>query len=100
MSDLREYLEKRGISEQTLAEAEAMTQAMVDAYTLRAARKAQNMTQVELAEVMGVSQNRVSRIERGDMGSMSVDTIRRYVEGVGGSLKMEAVLPGGSLSLA
>ena len=100
MSDLREYLEKRGISDQQMAEAEAMTQATVDAYTLRAARKAQNMTQVELAEVMGVSQNRVSRIERGDMGSMSLDTIRRYVVGVGGSLKMEAVLPGGSVSLA
>ena len=33
---------------------------------------------------MGVSQNRISRMENGDLGSMSLDTLRRYVEALAG----------------
>lgn len=33
---------------------------------------------------MGVSQNRISRMENGDLDSMSLDTLRRYVEALAG----------------
>ena len=33
---------------------------------------------------MGVSQNRISRMENGDLGSMSLDTLRRYMEALAG----------------
>lgn len=49
--------------------------------------------------VMGVSQNRISRMENGDLDAMSVSSIRRYIEAVGGKLTMTAVLPTGTVRL-
>ena len=77
MASLNAYLEKRGITAEQMDEARIRTQAAIDAYNLCEARKACNMTQVQLARAMGVSQNRVSRMENGDIGSMSLDVIRR-----------------------
>ena len=95
MSDLNAYLEKRGIDERQMRIARERTQAVIDAYNLREARKACNMTQVQLAAAMGVSQNRISRMENGEIGSMSLDSIRRYVEAIGGTLSIVADLPMG-----
>jgi len=100
MSDLKAYLDKRGVSDEQMDEARQRTRAAIDAYNLREARKACGMTQVQLARAMGVSQNRVSRMENGDIGSMSVDSVRRYVEAVGGTVTLTANLPSGSIRLA
>ena len=100
MSDLNAYLKKRGITAEQMSKARAETQAVIDSYNLREARKASDMTQVELAKTMGVSQNRVSRMENGDLGSMSLDTLRRYVEALGGHLTLVAELPSGTVTLA
>ena len=100
MSDLNAYLEKRDITAEQMDEARAETQAVIDSYNLRQARKASGMTQVELAKTMGVSQNRISRMENGDLGSMSLDTLRRYVEALGGRLTLVAELPSGTVMLA
>lgn len=62
----------------------------VRAYRLRELREASELTQVELAERLQVSQNRVSRIEHGDIERAQVDTLRKYVEAVGGRLRVEA----------
>lgn len=99
MSNLQTYLDKRGITEEQMREARERTLAAIDAYNLREARKASNMTQVELAKEMGVSQNRVSRMENGDIGAMSLDVIRRYIEAVGGTLALVADLPSGQVRL-
>ena len=100
MADLGAYLGKRGITDAQMGEARARTQAAIDAYNLREARKACNMTQIQLANAMGVSQNRVSRMENGNIGSMSLDSIRRYVEALGGEITLVATLPTGKVSLA
>lgn len=99
MADLNEYLKKRGIDEACMAQAREQTRAVLDAYRLREARKASGMTQVELAKAMGVSQNRVSKMESGAIGSMSFDTVRRYIEAVGGTLDVTAELPTGRVRL-
>lgn len=100
MSNLDKYIKQRGITEQQMERARLDTQAYVDAYNLKEARKASNMTQVELAQVMGVSQNRISRMENGDINAMSLDTVRRYVEALGGHITLMADLPTGRVSLA
>ncbi|MFK4296646.1 putative transcriptional regulator [Arthrobacter sp. GAS37] len=64
----------------------------VRAYRLRELREASDLTQVELAERLHVSQNRVSRIEHGDIDRAQVDTLRKYVEAVGGRLRVEVEL--------
>jgi ribosome-binding protein aMBF1 (putative translation factor) len=61
----------------------------VRSYGLRELRKASDMSQVELAERLNVSQNRVSRIEHGDIERAQLDTLRKYVEAVGGELRVE-----------
>ena len=64
----------------------------VRAFRLRELREASELTQVELAGRLQVTQNRVSRIEHGDIERAQVDTLRRYVEAVGGQLRIEVEL--------
>lgn len=64
----------------------------VRAYRLREVREASELTQVELAGRLRVSQNRVSRIEHGDIDRAQVDTLRKYVEALGGRLRVEVEL--------
>lgn len=61
----------------------------IRAYKLRELREAAQLTQVELAHRLDVSQNRVSRIEHGEIERTQVDTLRKYVEAVGGDLRVE-----------
>ncbi|HKT56174.1 MAG TPA: XRE family transcriptional regulator [Microbacterium sp.] len=55
-------------------------------------REASRLTQVELAARLHVGQNRVSRIEHGDIERAQVDTLRKYVAAVGGQLRVEVEL--------
>lgn len=64
----------------------------VRAYRLRELREASELTQVQLAGRLHVTQNRVSRIEHGDIDRAQVDTLRKYVEAIGGKLRIEVEL--------
>ena len=81
------------------ADVRRATQSYIDGYALREARNVGGMTQVELAKAMGVSQNRITRMEHGDLATMSLDTIRRHIEALGGKLSLIADLPTGKLTL-
>ena len=99
MANLNAYLKKRGIAEEQMDEARRITQAYIDAYNLEEVRKASNMTQVQVAQKIGVSQNRISRMENGDMNAMSVESLRRYVSALGGELTLVVDLPSGRVAL-
>ncbi len=99
MTDLQAYLDKRGITDKQMEQARKRTADMVQAYTLREARKAQNMTQAQVAHEIGVSQNRISRIENGEIGSVSVDTLRRYLNALGLKLNLTIDTPSGTMPL-
>jgi len=60
--------------------------------TLRDLRCAGRRTQVELAAALGVGQDTISRLER--RGDMLLSTLRRYVQGIGGTLELVVRLPG------
>lgn len=64
----------------------------VRAYRLRELREASELTQVQLAGRLHVTQNPVPRIERGDIDSAQVDTLRKYGEAIGGKLRIEVEL--------
>ena len=53
-------------------------------------RKSRSLTQSEVASHMGVSQVRVSQIERGQLTASEVGTLVSYVEALGGRLTMVA----------
>ena len=65
--------------------------AEVRAFKLRELRQDAGLTQQQVAERIGVSQRQVSKIERGDLDSAKVGTIRGYLEAVGGELALEFV---------
>lgn len=64
--------------------------AVARAHHLAEVRRRQHVTQVEIAKVMGITQARVSRIERGELERSEVDTLAAYVRALGGKLKIIA----------
>jgi predicted XRE-type DNA-binding protein len=60
------------------------------AHRLAEIRKAQGLTQTEVAEVMHVSQRRVSAVERSDLAHTEVGTVASYVEALGGRIEVVA----------
>jgi predicted XRE-type DNA-binding protein len=60
------------------------------AFRLAEVRRRQHTTQVEVAKAMGVTQARVSRIEKGQLERSEVDTLAAYVQALGGKLKISA----------
>jgi len=58
-------------------------------YRLRELREMLALTQTDVSEALGISQKRVSEIERGRVELTKVDTLRRYAEALGGSLRVE-----------
>jgi predicted XRE-type DNA-binding protein len=53
-------------------------------------RKAQEMMQLQVAEVLGVNQGEVSKIEH--RSDICISTLADYVEAMGGRLEVRAVL--------
>ena len=100
MKSLDEYMKSRGVTDEMVAEARAELEAYIDAYNLAQTRKSRALTQREVAAQMGVSQKRVSELEHGALGSMRLDTLRRYVESIGGKLVATAVFPDKTIQLA
>jgi len=61
---------------------------------LRALRHTKNLTQAEVADLLYVTQERVSALERGGVGRAQIGSLRRYVEALGGRLHIEVELDG------
>jgi DNA-binding XRE family transcriptional regulator len=64
--------------------------AEVRAHRLAEVRKAHGLTQQQLADAIGISQERVSQIERSGLDSTVLATIAAYVEGLGGRIRVVA----------
>ena len=87
---LEEQLKRRPVDEARVSVIESELRQAVRAARLKEIRSAYAITQTTLAEQLHVSQNRVSRIERGDIDRTQVETLRRYIEALGGELTIEA----------
>jgi predicted XRE-type DNA-binding protein len=60
------------------------------AYRLKEIREAAGLNQSDVAAQLGVSQSRVSRLERGEMDRTEVATTRAYVGALGGEVEIVA----------
>lgn len=85
-----ERVEDGRLNERRLAEISDKMRAEVRAFRLADVRERQNVSQTNLAERIGVSQSRISRLERGDIGRAGIPTIRNYVEALGGEVEIVA----------
>ncbi len=54
-------------------------------------RKAQNLTQAEVAERLGIKQATVSEVE--SRSDLYMSTLRKHIEALGGALALTAVFP-------
>ncbi len=86
---LEGMLQKRPVNREVVEAHKKRMLAEMRSYRLRELREASDLTQVELASRLKVSQNRVSRIEQGDIEHSQIDTLRKYVEAIGGGLRVE-----------
>ena len=69
--------------------------AVVTLYRLREER---GLTQVEVADILEVTQGNISRLEHAS--DLYLSTLSRYVEALGGHLELTAVFPDQVVSLA
>ena len=53
-------------------------------------RAGRGLTQQHVSRAMGISQPRVSDIERAELGHTQLDTIRAYIDALGGRLQLLA----------
>ncbi|MBM6622164.1 helix-turn-helix transcriptional regulator [Micrococcaceae bacterium RIT802] len=90
--DFEEYLTRHPVDEQRVEQHKERMFAEVRAYGLRELREEAGLTQLQLAQRIGVGQRQVSKIEHGDLDSVKIGTIRNYLEAVGGSLSVEYVM--------
>lgn len=65
-------------------------EAYVRGHQLAEMRKAAGRTQAQVADALGVTQARVSKIEHGEISG--IDIVRAYVDALGGSLDIVATL--------
>ncbi|MFD8560092.1 XRE family transcriptional regulator [Streptosporangium canum] len=79
---MRSETEKSATMERLAAE--------VRAHKLAEIRRAQDLTQRDVAPTMGVSGPRVAAIEHGEVDRVEVATLRSYVEALGGRLRVVA----------
>ena len=61
-------------------------------------RKARRLTQQRMAQLLGIGQDSVSRIE--NRSDLLLSTLKSYVEAMGGSLKLVVEFPDGSTVLS
>lgn len=95
-SELREraFRENPGMEEDVAA----IKRAMEDALDLAELRKHRNITQVQLAGALGISQGNVSQLEH--RTELYLSTLREYVEALGGRLELAAVFSDERVQLA
>ena len=91
--ELHEYMESRGITRDSITAEQERTRDRIEAYKLAQIRRLKDLTQASVAQSMGVSQKRVSELERGELGSMRLDTLSRYAESLGGKLVASIEFP-------
>ncbi|MGI8823896.1 MAG: helix-turn-helix domain-containing protein [Acidimicrobiia bacterium] len=69
----------------------------VETSTLAGLRRLKGLTQVELAERLGMSQSDLSKLER--RRDLRLSSLRSVVRALGGELELRASLPDGDLRL-
>ena len=90
MKTLEEKL--RGLTPARRRKIENRVTALIDEEkSLQDLRRAHNLTQKRMAEVLGIGQDSVSRLEQ--RSDLLISTLRSYVEAMGGRLSIVAEFP-------
>ena len=82
---------------EALEQSAGLSQAMLDEMPLQELRRARALSQEQLAKTLGIKQASVSKLER--RTDMYIQTLRNYVEAMGGKLEVVARFPGGKVEI-
>lgn len=94
----RKFSELTGkMSAKNQAEIKARSAKLLAELPLEKLRSTRSLTQTGMAELLGVNQSAVSKIER--RSDMYLSTLRSYVAAMGGSLEIQAVFPEGAVRI-
>jgi transcriptional regulator with XRE-family HTH domain len=83
--------------EERQARIAAKTRQLIDEMPLQELRKALDLTQQQVAATLGINQVAVSKME--GQTDMYVSTLRRFVEAMGGELRIVARFPEGNVEI-
>ncbi|ACB52184.1 putative transcriptional regulator [Crocosphaera subtropica ATCC 51142] len=82
----------QNLSQERQKKIEARTQELIaEEMTLRDIRKARELTQERMAELLKIRQDSVSRLEK--RSDLLLSTLRSYIEAMGGELELTAKFP-------
>jgi DNA-binding XRE family transcriptional regulator len=87
---VQELADRLGVPWESVQAHSRKLDGVIAGYQLRELREANNVTQRELAQRIGVSQNRISKIEKGDFHKTQLRTVQKYIEALGGSVSINA----------
>ena len=90
MKTIDQIIAKMPVARRAKIEARAR-ELIAEEVALQHLRKARKLTQERMAELLGVGQDSVSRIE--NRSDLLLSTLRSYVEAMGGSLKLVVEFP-------
>jgi predicted transcriptional regulator len=90
MAKLEDVLQQRPVNRKIVEKHKKRMAQEMEMWRLREIREQFHITQVQLAQALDVSQNRISNLERGELDRSQIDTLRKYVEALGGTLHIEA----------
>jgi len=83
---------KKKLTPEQLARVDELARKLIaEEKTLREIRKARELSQATVAELLGMNQGDLSKFERRTDAYLS--TVRRYVEALGGTLELIATFP-------
>jgi len=83
------------LSPEAQARSAARAEGMILEMRLRVLRKSRNVTQVQVAQVMGVEQTAISKLEH--RSDLYLSTVYGYIKALGGELKLVASFPEGDI---
>lgn len=83
------------MSPEARAEVDRDVRRMIAEMPLHRLRNARELTQENLAQVLGLKQGDISKMER--RADMYVSTLASYVKAMGGTLEIRAVFPDGGI---
>jgi transcriptional regulator with XRE-family HTH domain len=85
------------MSAEAQAEVAARVQATLQEMPLQELRRARELAQQTIGEILGMSQPEVSKLEK--RSDALISTVRRYVEAMGGELEIVARFPDGAVKI-
>ena len=92
--NLESLIRERGLSLKAIEQERARLLKQQRLYALRQLRSLAQKTQTEISEAIGVTQNRVSKLERYDLEKLELRTITSYIEALEGKLTIEVEING------